>query len=61
LKIRINSTLTREFVTDTRGLVLPIERGKLGPNVKPLFEMVKPGNATIYAPALVFAEMLYLF
>jgi len=49
-----------EFVTDTMGLVLRIERRKLGQTAKSIFEAVEAGSVTVYAPALVFAEILYL-
>ncbi|MBI1929797.1 PIN domain-containing protein [Candidatus Poribacteria bacterium] len=55
-----NSTLANEFVTDTMGLVLRIERRKLGPTVKSIFDSVESGNTTIYVPAMVIAEILYL-
>jgi len=42
------------------GLVLRIERRKLGPTAKSVFDSVESGNATVYVPALVFAEILYL-
>jgi predicted nucleic acid-binding protein len=50
-----------EFVTDTMGLVLRIERRKLGSAVKPIFDSVEDGSAIVYVPSLVFAEILYLF
>ena len=53
-------TRTSEFVTDTVGLVLRIERRKLGPAAKSIFESVESGKATAYISALVFAEILYL-
>jgi predicted nucleic acid-binding protein len=49
-----------EFVTDTIGLILRIERRKLGLIAKSIFDSVESGNATVYVPALVFAEILYL-
>ena len=55
-----NVTHGSEFVTDTMGLVLRIEQRKLGPTAKPVFDSVESGNATVYVPALVFAEILYL-
>ncbi len=55
-----NATPASEFVTDTIGLVLRIERRKLGPTVKSIFDSVESGNATVYVPTLVFAEILYL-
>ncbi len=35
-----NATRTSEFVTDTMALVLRIERRKLGPTVKSIFDSV---------------------
>ena|SRR2546428_69692 len=49
-----------EFVTDTMGLVLRIERRKLGPMAKSIFEAVESGTTIVHVPALVFAEILYL-
>jgi len=42
------------------GLILRIERRKLGATVKPIFDSVESGGAIVYVPALVFAEILYL-
>ena len=53
--------LMSEFVTDTMGLVLRIERRKLGPVVKSIFESAESGSATINVPAIVLAEILYLY
>jgi len=55
-----NSTPTSEFVTDTMGLVLRIERRKSGQGAKTIFDEVESGNAIVYVPTLVFAEILYL-
>ncbi len=55
-----NSTPLSEFVMDTMGLILRIERRKLGPTAKSILDSVELGNATVYVPALVFAEILYL-
>ena len=55
-----NVTPRSEFVTDTMGLVLRIERRKLGPIAKSVFDSVESGNTMVYVPALVFAEILYL-
>lgn len=49
-----------EFVTDTMGLVLRIERRRLGPVARAIFDAVESETATVYIPALVFAEILYL-
>ena len=56
-----DSTLTSKFVVDTMGLVLRIEQRRLGPMVRPIFDAAESGNATIYVPSMVFAEILYLF
>lgn len=53
-------TRPSEFVTDTMGLVLRVERRRLGPAAKAIFEALEAGDATVYVPALVFAEVLYL-
>jgi predicted nucleic acid-binding protein len=55
-----SSTRASEFVTDTMGLVLRIEQRRLPPPVKAIFDAVESGNATVYVPAMVFAEILYL-
>jgi len=55
-----SSTLASEFVTDTMGLVLHIEQRRLPPPVKAIFDAVESGNATVYVPTMVFAEILYL-
>ncbi len=55
-----NSIPSSEFVMDTMGLVLRIERRKLGPTAKSILDSVESGNTTVYLPALVFAEILYL-
>jgi predicted nucleic acid-binding protein len=55
-----NSTPGNEFVTDTMGLVLRIERRRLSPRARSIFESAESGNATVYVPAIVLAEILYL-
>jgi len=55
-----SSTLASEFVTDTMGLVLRLEQRRLPPPVKAIFDAVESGNATVYVPTMVFAEILYL-
>jgi len=54
------STPANEFVTDTMGLVLRLERRKLSPTAKSLFELAESRSTAIYVPALVLAEILYL-
>jgi predicted nucleic acid-binding protein len=56
----ISSTHASEFVTDTMGLVLRIERRRLPSTAKAIFNAVESGNAIVYVPTLVFAEILYL-
>jgi predicted nucleic acid-binding protein len=55
-----NASRSNEFVTDTMGLVLWLERRKFSPTVRAIYESAELGNATIYIPAMVFAEILYL-
>jgi len=54
------STPGNEFVTDTMALVLRIEKRKLGLKVKAAFDSAEAGNALIYLPGIVLAEILYL-
>jgi len=42
------------------GLVLRIEQRRLPPPVTAIFDAVESGTATVYVPAMVFAEILYL-
>ncbi len=55
-----NATLASEFVTDTIGFVLRIERRRLSEKVKSIFDSVEFGNTIVYVPGIVFAEILYL-
>jgi predicted nucleic acid-binding protein len=55
-----SSTRASEFVTDTMGLVLRLEQRRLPLPVKAIFDAVESGNATVYVPPMVFAEILYL-
>ncbi|RKU32385.1 hypothetical protein C6496_24200 [Candidatus Poribacteria bacterium] len=55
-----NATLASEFVTDTIGLVLRIERRQLSEKVKSIFESVESGSTIVYIPVIAFAEILYL-
>jgi predicted nucleic acid-binding protein len=41
-------------------LVLRIEKRKLSQTAKEIFEHMESGSLTIYIPAMVFAEILYL-
>lgn len=43
------------------GLILRIEKRKLGAKAKAVFEKVETGSANVYVPGMVFAEILYLW
>ena len=51
---------SNEFVTDTMGLVLWLEKRKLPASVKTIYQAATDGETTIYIPSIVFAEILYL-
>jgi predicted nucleic acid-binding protein len=55
-----NAIRVNEYVTDTMGLVLRIEKRKLTRTARSIFDAAESGQATLYIPALVFAEILYL-
>ncbi|MBS4028174.1 MAG: PIN domain-containing protein [Ignavibacteriales bacterium] len=49
-----------EFVADTMGLVIRIERRKVSQKVKLLFEEAEKEKSIIHIPTIVFAEVMYL-
>jgi len=49
-----------EYVTDTMGLILWMEKRRLNSAVKSIFKYAEEGNVVIYIPGIVFAEILYL-
>jgi predicted nucleic acid-binding protein len=55
-----NNSPKNSYVADTMAVVLRLEHRKLSPSVKTLFEQAEAGQAVIYIPALVLAEILYL-
>jgi predicted nucleic acid-binding protein len=55
-----NDTPASEFVADTIALVLRLERRRMGARTRSIFEAMEQGRATIYVPAMVLAEILYL-
>ena len=55
-----NFILADEYVTDTMALVLHLENRKSSQSVKQIFDSADSGKTTIYIPAIVFAEILYL-
>lgn len=54
------NTLSNEYVTDTMGLILYIERRRMPFRLKALFMAVESGKGHLYIPGIVFAEILYL-
>lgn len=54
-------TLKSNYVTDTVGLILRMERRKMGAIAKSIFESAERGKTVIHIPTMVFAEMLYLY
>ena len=54
------SILLSDYVADTMALVLHLEKRKSSHNVNLIFEAADRGELTIYIPAMVFAEILYL-
>ena len=55
-----NFILADEYVTDTMALILHLENRKSSQRVLQIFESADLGKTTIYIPAMVFAEILYL-
>lgn len=55
-----NATHASSYVTDTVALVLRLEQRKLDEQARVLFDTMEAGGVTIYVPAMVFAEILYL-
>jgi predicted nucleic acid-binding protein len=53
-------TLAAEYVTDTVGLVIYIEKRKNGASAQTIFDSAENGQTIIHIPAMVFAEILYL-
>ncbi len=55
-----SSIPANEFATDTMGLVLRLERRKMGQRAKAVFEAAEAGQVRLVVPAMVFAEIMYL-
>jgi predicted nucleic acid-binding protein len=55
-----NATPANKFVVDTVALVLRLEGRKMGATAKTFFEAAETGDTTLYVPAMVLAEILYL-
>lgn len=55
-----NYTLAAEYVTDTVGLVLYLEKSKCGANAELIFDSAENAQTVVHIPAMVLAEVLYL-
>jgi predicted nucleic acid-binding protein len=55
-----NFILAAEYVTDTVGLILYLEKRKSGASAEQIFDSAENGQIIIHIPAMVFAEILYL-
>ena len=56
-----NDTPLNEFVSDTVGLVIHLEKRKLGKQATEIFKSADTGDIIIHIPSMVFAEILYLY
>ncbi len=55
-----NFTLAAEYVTDTVGLILHLEKRKSDGRAEQIFDSVENADTIIHIPAMVFSEILYL-
>jgi predicted nucleic acid-binding protein len=55
-----NFILAAEYITDTVGLILHLEKRKSGGCAEQIFDAAEKANTIIHIPAMVFAEILYL-
>jgi len=55
-----NFTLAAEYVADTVGLILHLEKRKLGAASEQIFDSAANAQTVVHIPAMVFAEILYL-
>ncbi len=53
--------LAPEYVADTVALVVYLENRRLGTDSQMIFDSAENSNTVIHIPAIVFAEILYLF
>ena len=54
------TTPSNELVTDTMGLILWLEKRKMPPTVRSIYQAATERQVTIHIPAIVLAELLYL-
>jgi len=52
--------VNNKLVTDTMALILRLEKRKLSPKVRSVFEDAEKGESAIIIPAMVLAELGYL-
>ena len=52
--------LAAEYVADTVGLILYLEKSKLGNEAKKVFDVAENNQTIVHIPAMVLAEILYL-
>ncbi len=55
-----NFTLAAEYVADTVGLILHLEKRKLGAAAEQIFDSAANSRTVVHIPVMVFAEILYL-
>ena len=55
-----NNSLPDKVVTDTIALVLWLEERRMGADAQAIFTALENGKVTVYIPAMVLAEILYL-
>lgn len=55
-----SSTPRPTYSIDTVGLVLHLEKRRLGAEAQAILQQAEAEQATVYIPAMVFAEILYL-
>ncbi|MEZ4866308.1 MAG: PIN domain-containing protein [Caldilineaceae bacterium] len=49
-----------DYIADTVALILRLEQRQMGARARAIFADVEAGNASLYVPAMVLAEILYL-
>lgn len=55
-----NATQKPTYSLDTVGLVLHLEKRRLGAKAQTILQQAEANQATIFIPTMVFAEILYL-
>lgn len=55
-----SATRLNDCVADTMAFVLQLERRRLTPLVKSIFNAAESGHSIVFIPGIVIAEILYL-